>query len=500
MSPTEFAKLRSLPPAEAIAYMQGRQLVAETYHWHDLWESEHERAFTVSRLTRADLLEAVQESLTKAVAGDLTRRDWMADTRKLLQGAGWWGDVQVTDPRTGEQLKSRFNNARLSLIFDVNTRQAAAAGQWQRILRTKESRPYVRYLTMDDSRVRELHRSWHNVTLPVEHPWLETHRPPNGYRCRCRLISMSRAEYERGHVLTRPGAETDQDAPLVKELLKKEPPADALVSWENPRTRETQLIPAGIDPGFAYSPGTSGASTAFQTMASNKLQRLSPRIAEAVATQRVSVGLPDASFMGQRPGLFNLPPMPVPSITTAAFGAEVSHEQLMAKATEVLKTIQASDGLLNDDTGWLLTVNRKGVKKMGDNKQQSDASLQAIGTTLTELVRDAVVVERHSDTQHNNEFVEAILRLMTAIRIDGLLYRVKLTIKDRVAPDNPGRLLHALDAAEIESAPLGTLLTSTDSSALQSTQPTTGRFVTIADLLRGALRNDGLPFEEQDAP
>lgn len=496
MSPTEFAKLRSLPPAEAIAYMQGRQLVAETYHWHDLWESEHERAFTVSRLTRADLLEAVQESLTKAVAGDLTRRDWMADTRKLLQGAGWWGDVQVTDPRTGEQLKSRFNNARLSLIFDVNTRQAAAAGQWQRILRTKESRPYVRYLTMDDSRVRELHRSWHNVTLPVEHPWLETHRPPNGYRCRCRLISMSRAEYERGHVLTRPGAETDQDAPLVKELLKKEPPADALVSWENPRTRETQMIPAGIDPGFAYAPGTTGANQAFKAMVENKLQRLSPAIRQEVEAHRLNTGLPDPGFMGQRPGLYELPPMPVVSLDSAVLGAKLSHQDLMAKATEVLKAIQTSDGLVNDDTGWLLTVNRKGVKKMGDNKQQSDSSLQSIAGALVELVRNAVVVEQHPDIKHGNAVVQAISRLLAAIEIDGVLYRVKLTIKDLAAPDKLAKLLHALDTAEIESAPLGTLLTGTDLSELRSTQPTTGRFVTIADLLRGALRNDGLPFEE----
>ena len=60
---TDFAQLQRLAPAEAIAYMAGRGLTAETYHWYDLWRSEHERAFTVSRLARADLLEAMQSSI-----------------------------------------------------------------------------------------------------------------------------------------------------------------------------------------------------------------------------------------------------------------------------------------------------------------------------------------------------------------------------------------------------------------------------------------------------
>ena len=197
--------------------------------------------------------------------------------------------------------------------------------------------------------------------------------------------------------------------------------------------------------------------------------------------------------MGQRPGLADLPPVLVTKLTGKEFGANLSHAQLMAKATKLLQALQASDGLVNDDTGWLLTVNRKGVKKMGDNKVQSTASLQAVAA-LVNLVLRAVVVEQHADDKHANPFVASILRLIAPVEIDGTLYRVKLTIKNRAAPDNPAKLLHALESTEIEGAPLGTLLTSADSSALQSTQPTTGRVVTIADLLRGALRQDGQPF------
>jgi SPP1 gp7 family putative phage head morphogenesis protein len=188
---SDFARLQRLPPAEAMAFMDGRQLSAETYHWHDLWREEHQRAFTVSRLARGDLLEALQTSLAKSVAGDLSRRDWIKSTEQLLKNAGWWGTTEVTDPRTGELLKTRFNHARLQLIFDTNVRQAAAAGQWQRLVRNQRTHPYARYVAMDDERTRPQHRAWHNVTLPLDDAWWATHRPPNGWRCRCRVIGVT---------------------------------------------------------------------------------------------------------------------------------------------------------------------------------------------------------------------------------------------------------------------------------------------------------------------
>ena len=284
---SDFARLQRLPPAEAMAFMDGRQLTADTYHWHDLWRDEHQRAFTVSRLARGDLLEALQASLAKSVAGDLSRRDWIKSTEQLLKNAGWWGTTEVTDPRTGELLKTRFNHARLQLIFDTNTRQAAAAGQWQRLLRNQRTQPYARYVAMDDDRTRPQHRAWHNVTLPLDDPWWSTHRPPNGYRCRCRMIGVTQREYDQGEVLDRPGAETDRKAPIVRAPMAKTAPPEALRDWRNPATGAIEKIPDGIDPGFDYNPGTTGRSQAFEAMVQAKLARMLPAVAEAARTAGV---------------------------------------------------------------------------------------------------------------------------------------------------------------------------------------------------------------------
>ena len=284
---SDFARLQRLPPAEAMAFMDGRQLTADTYHWHDLWRDEHQRAFTVSRLARGDLLEALQASLAKSVAGDLSRRDWIKSTEQLLKNAGWWGTTEVTDPRTGEMLKTRFNHARLQLIFDTNVRQAAAAGQWQRMLRNQRTHPFARYVAMDDDRTRPQHRAWHNVTLPLDDAWWATHRPPNGWRCRCRVIGVTQREYDQGEVLDRPGAETDRKAPIVRAPMAKTAPPEALRDWRNPATGAIEKIPDGIDPGFDYNPGTTGRSQAFEAMVQAKLARMLPAVAEAASTAGV---------------------------------------------------------------------------------------------------------------------------------------------------------------------------------------------------------------------
>lgn len=278
---SDFARARRLPPQEAIAYMQGRELVGETFSAYDLWQDQHGRAFTISRLARADLLEALQQNLAKSVAGDLSRKDWIDSAEKLLKNAGWWGTKEVTDPRTGEVLKTHFNHARLQLIFDTNMRQAQAAGQWQRLLRNRRSMPYARYLTAGDDRVRLLHREWNGVTLPLDHPWWATHRPPNGYRCRCRIVGVTQREYDQGEILSRPGAATDKNAPIVRTPMKKTAPDDGTVEWRNPATDEVVRIPAGIDPGFDYNAGAQGQSKAFKELVERKLAALDPKIARA---------------------------------------------------------------------------------------------------------------------------------------------------------------------------------------------------------------------------
>lgn len=235
-SPQEFARAFRLTPEEAVRYLQGRARVRVTYDWHALWQDEHARAFTVSRLTRADLLEAIREKIEASVQGDLSRRDFLREVKAMLQDAGWWGENALRTP-DGREVKTRFGPRRLQLIYDVNTRMAYAAGRWERIQAAKASHPFLRYVTRADERVRQSHRQWHNVTLPVDDPWWQTHYPPCGWRCRCTAVAL-RAKDVEGN-----------------PALKRKAPDEPLLDWKNPVTGEVRQVPYAIDPGFGYNVG-----------------------------------------------------------------------------------------------------------------------------------------------------------------------------------------------------------------------------------------------------
>jgi len=262
MATNLLARLAVLPPEEAVAYMQARGLLTPTFDWRDLWQEEHAAQFTVSRLARLDLLQAMYDGITLSVKGELGRRDFLRGIKDILVTEGWWGEKEAIDPKTGEKLLTTFDADRLKLIYDINTRQAYAAGQWQRIERNAATSPYIRYVTKRDERVRASHRAWDNVTLPVGHPFWDTHTPMNGWRCRCRIVSLSQAEYDKGL------------SPTGKALVKDAPPEE-FVGWENKKTGEITQVSKGIDPGFDYNPGKAAMRAAnLDKMAQDKLARV----------------------------------------------------------------------------------------------------------------------------------------------------------------------------------------------------------------------------------
>ena len=186
----------------------------------------------------------------------------------------------------------------------------------------------------------------------------------------------------------------------------------------------------------------------------------------------------------QRINLLDLPPVDIIDLQGNEFGSDLSKAQLGKAADQYLRALQHGEGLLNTDTGWLLQINKTGRKKMGDNADLRPLEMQAVAG-LEALVKAAVLVETHADYAHNNEYVANIHRLYAPLRIRGKLYRVKLTVKEYVG-EGKKKNLHALAAVEIENALLGTVPTSAEASTLQSDQPTTGRTLSIKQLLDGA--------------
>ena len=263
-------------PVDAFEAFARRGLLQPTFRWQDVWQDEHTRAFAVAGVMRMDVLQVLHDEVGRAVSEGVALEDFRARVRSQLVARGFWGNVKVTDPDTGEERTTRFDERRLQLVFNVNVRQSQAAGQWARIERLKQRYPYITYRTMRDERVRASHRPWDGVTLPVDHEWWNTHFPPNGWMCRCTAYGIDERGIERLRAAGAP--------------IKTEPPRTDWISYVNRRSGEISPVPRGIDPGFAYNPG-KGRDAAFFDAAVEKAARSSP-LAGAVAVAQAQADYP----------------------------------------------------------------------------------------------------------------------------------------------------------------------------------------------------------------
>lgn len=256
-----------LPPEEALKFFRAKGL-AESFSWRDVWGSEHDAAFTVAKMADMDLLQATKDAIDNALSEGQTFAQFKQALEPQLMKAGWWGQKEETDPLTGrKQLVQLGSVRRLETIFRTNMMTAYAAGEWAQIQATKEDAPYLMYDAVDDNRTRPQHHAWDGTVLSVDDAWWQTHRPPNGYNCRCSVIQLS------GPDLRALGKDGPDTAPPLK---KRE--------WVNKRTGEVMQIPVGIDPGFDYNPGASRQEHLGQLVVS-KVGQVDARIGSLAAAQ-----------------------------------------------------------------------------------------------------------------------------------------------------------------------------------------------------------------------
>ena len=448
---------------EAIAFYRNKVRLP-TAGWTDLWQEQHSHGFMVAGANHHDIVEdffnAVQNA--KWAKGGGGYEGFRASFDEIVKKHGWAHNGSA--------------GWRSRIIYDTNITQAYNAGRYQQQQDIKAFRPYGRYRHVNCAHPRLNHLAWDGIILPIDDPWFDTHYPQNGWRCHCRVDSLNQTEAQQ---LWKAKGKTGPDTapPIVweKRLVGKRS--------ANPRWVDT---PVGIDPGFAYNPGKARYEPPRGMPAVEKYR------ADKAALLAAKEAKPVANFMGLRPGVHDLPPVKVTELTGKEFGENLSNGELARAADLKLRTLQKAEGLVNEDTKWVFKINKKGRQKMGDNADLSAADSKSIAS-IEDIARAAVLTESHPDLEHHNEFVSMIHRFYSAAMIDGVLYRVKLTVKDFIGHP-PKKELHALASIEIENALLGTLPSSTDKSVLQTAQPTTGRTITITELLKNATLNDGTPI------
>lgn len=166
------------------------------------------KAFTVSGYTSLQVLQKFLDELTQAVEDGTTKKDFMESMNDFLVRNGFEG----------------LNPFHADVIFRTNMQSAYNAGHYKSMTddTTMKLRPYWKYVTAGDGEVRETHAQMDGRIYAADDPIWDIWYPPNGYRCRCSVVSMTKKQVERSgiQVSTKPPYDVDYD---TGEILYRYP-------------------------------------------------------------------------------------------------------------------------------------------------------------------------------------------------------------------------------------------------------------------------------------
>lgn len=208
-----------------------QKLNLPTEHWDDIQRSAFDRSFTVAGAMKADLLADFNGAIAKVIGEGESIGWFRKEFTKIVNDHGWTG-------WTGEGSRGGFN-WRTRVIYQTNLSTSYAAGRYRQLTDPEllTLRPYWRYKHADGvANPRLQHVAWNGLTLPHDHPFWQTHFPPNGWGCHCRIVAVSAREYAKSQ------AAGEADPPEGWDAI-------------DDKTGD----PVGIAKGFGYAPGASVA-------------------------------------------------------------------------------------------------------------------------------------------------------------------------------------------------------------------------------------------------
>lgn len=313
-------RMRALPPEKAVEFFRQKGYKIGFDH-RDVWQAEHQAAFTVAKAMQLDLLRDIREQVDAAIELGLPFEEFRDTLKPNLVRRGWWGRATMTDPLTGERKEVQLGSTRrLKVIYDTNLRQAHAEGQWARIQEAKESFPYLMYDHTPSAHERKEHAAWDGLVLRADDSWWQSHYPVRAWGCKCRVIQLGQRQLDR--MRAKVGTA----------------PAEQYRDYTNKRTGETQRIPAGVDPEFSYPPG--GRRENLVGFLGDRLERLQADLRPAAAKALAG----DAFAAWSEKPVGNWPIGVLPAAQMAALGVQTDVVRLSAET--MLKQLRTHPEIL----------------------------------------------------------------------------------------------------------------------------------------------------------
>lgn len=141
------------------------------------------KAFTISGVAKADLLGGVKDELLNAMETGATQEEFNKSVNSLFDKHGY----------------DRLTPYRLDNIFRTNMQGAYQAGRYRQMTSpgVLKARPYWRLVAVMDVSTRPEHAAMNGKIYRYDHSFWDTWYPPNGFRCRCTVYTVSESEMKR---------------------------------------------------------------------------------------------------------------------------------------------------------------------------------------------------------------------------------------------------------------------------------------------------------------
>lgn len=160
---------------DALRYARDKRVVLpEEFYLLDL--NARQYATTVSGLASLDQIRTVINLSNKAIEDGSTFQEFQKAVKE-----------------SGIELSPHH----LDNIFRTNIQNAYAHGIWTQQQENKANRPYLRYSSLTDSRVRPSHLALNNIIRHIDDSFWLTHYVPNGFNCRCAIDAITESQAKR---------------------------------------------------------------------------------------------------------------------------------------------------------------------------------------------------------------------------------------------------------------------------------------------------------------
>lgn len=183
---------------EEAAKFFGERIPVTASQFYEIAEQYRNLAFTVSGYSKAEVLKQFQEELLAAIRDGNTLQDFRTNMNDFLKDHGYKG---ITPFQTDN-------------IFRTNVQTAYNVGHYQQMTdpAVLEARPYWQYDAVNDSHTRPSHLAMDGRVFPADSPVWDTWYPPNGFKCRCTVRSLSKRQVEQR------GLKVEGDAPSAVRM------------------------------------------------------------------------------------------------------------------------------------------------------------------------------------------------------------------------------------------------------------------------------------------